>query len=149
MSRRPSASPLPSGRGRVGASRPGEGCDLSGGGCPLTPTLSRTGEGVRRALRVGPATWPVAQARPRCPGTTDGSGWPSASPPPSGSGGVRECGTAREVTSRRGRAPAYPPGIRPPAPAAPARARPGARPGPPRSVGAGTRHRRSCARSSR
>ncbi|AYO81751.1 hypothetical protein EBB05_05340 [Methylobacterium brachiatum] len=27
----------------------GEGCDLSGKTCSLTPTLSRTGEGVRRA----------------------------------------------------------------------------------------------------
>ncbi|KAB1076226.1 hypothetical protein F6X51_01425 [Methylobacterium planeticum] len=46
------APPLPSGRGRVGASRPGEGCDASGEVASLTPTLSRTGEGARRATRA-------------------------------------------------------------------------------------------------
>ncbi|WP_236960880.1 Y-family DNA polymerase [Methylobacterium durans] len=44
-------TPLPFGRGRVRASAPGEGCDLSGEVAPLTPTLSRTGEGARRAVR--------------------------------------------------------------------------------------------------
>ncbi|KAB1080384.1 hypothetical protein F6X53_06715 [Methylobacterium soli] len=61
------APPLPSGRGRVGASRPGEGCGLSGQRAPLTPArfsgkLSRTGEGARRATRACSDTRRVIQA---------------------------------------------------------------------------------------
>ncbi|MDR7037140.1 RND family efflux transporter MFP subunit [Methylobacterium sp. BE186] len=38
-----------SGEVESAARGPGEGCDLSGNGAPLTPTLSRTGEGAGRA----------------------------------------------------------------------------------------------------
>ncbi|MBP29281.1 MAG: hypothetical protein CL858_28625 [Cupriavidus sp.] len=55
-----------SGRGAGPLSRAGEGqgegSDLSGDGAPLTPTLSRTGEGVRRArARRGV---PLGEGRP-------------------------------------------------------------------------------------
>ncbi|KAB1074351.1 hypothetical protein F6X51_08235 [Methylobacterium planeticum] len=38
------------------ARAPGEGCDPSGQGASLTPTLSRTGEGARRAARADHGT---------------------------------------------------------------------------------------------
>ncbi|TXN44286.1 hypothetical protein FV233_15335 [Methylobacterium sp. WL7] len=37
----------------------GEGCDISGKTWPLTPTLSRSGEGARRALQERPCLDPA------------------------------------------------------------------------------------------
>jgi hypothetical protein len=85
------APPLPSGRGRVGASRPGEGCDFSGQRAPLTPTLSRTGEGARCAARgIIP--------RPRN-GVLE---WWCAPPLPSGSGRICDSGTSERYDLRSG-----------------------------------------------
>ncbi|KAB1075765.1 hypothetical protein F6X51_03660 [Methylobacterium planeticum] len=62
--RRRRAPPLPSGRGRIRDSGTGEGCGLSGGVASLTPTLSRTGEGARRASRAGSDTRPIIRGTP-------------------------------------------------------------------------------------
>ncbi|KAB1075589.1 hypothetical protein F6X51_02595 [Methylobacterium planeticum] len=91
--------PLPSGRGRIRDSGTGEGCDLSGERAPRTPTLSRTGEGARRATRASTRGWLPSDSGRGDAASAGPERGPVTPPPPA------RPRSGRRRASRRGRPP--------------------------------------------